>query len=86
MFLAKRFSIDARLGSSNNHSMSIDTTLPVEVRRDLELLCASAAAGRPVDPAVAQRVHERAESVLRELRSKAPTQIAVELIREARDP
>ena len=43
---------------------------------------ASAAAGRPVDPAVAARIHARAA----EVRTRLPeTNIAVELIREARD-
>lgn len=52
---------------------------------DLELLCASAASGEPVDAALAARVQERSEEVLRELRSKGLTNIAVELIREGRD-
>jgi hypothetical protein len=53
-----------------------------EVMADLEAVMASAVAGRPVDPAVAARVHARAE----EVRSRLPvTNVAVELIRDARD-
>jgi hypothetical protein len=65
--------------------MSAETAHATEIVNDLESLCASAAAGCAVDPVVAQRVHERAEEALRELRDKEPTNIAVELIREARN-
>lgn len=41
--------------------------------------------GKPLDPEVAQRVHQRAEKIREELRKKGPTNVAVELIREGRD-
>ena len=62
--------------------MSAETAHATEIVNDLESLCASAAAGCAVDPVVAQRVHERTEEALRD---KEPTNIAVELIREARN-
>jgi hypothetical protein len=52
---------------------------------DLESLCASAAAKRPVEPVVARRVQERAAKVRDELRHKGTTNVAVELIRETRE-
>jgi hypothetical protein len=62
--------------------MSTETGVPAEIMQDLESLCASVAGRRPVDPVVARRVQERAES----LRKRLPeTNIAVELIREARE-
>lgn len=62
--------------------MSIDITQSTEALHDLESILASAAAGRPVDPAVAARVQERSD----EIRKRLPeTDIAVELIRDARD-
>ena len=60
--------------------MSTNTTS--EIMADLEAISASIAAKRPVDPALARRVQERSE----EIRKRLPeTNIAVELIREARD-
>ena len=50
---------------------------------DLEAVMASIAAKQPLDPVVARRVEESGE----EIRKRLPkTDIAVELIREARDP
>ena len=61
--------------------MSTETTRS-EVQTDLDEVMAAAIAGRPVDPVVAARVHARAD----EIRKRLPqTNIAVELIREARD-
>jgi hypothetical protein len=61
--------------------MSTETSKS-EVQADLESVMAAAVAGHPVDPAVAARVHARAD----EIRKRLPqTNIAVELIREARD-
>ena len=61
--------------------MNTETTRS-DVITDLESVMTSAAAGRPVDPAVAARVHARAAQI----RAKLPqTNVAVELIREARD-
>lgn len=52
---------------------------------DLDEVCRAAFEKRPVDPAVAKRVRERADAVRKELKQAAPTDIAVSLIREARD-
>ena len=41
--------------------------------------------GKPLDAAVANRVHERAEKVREELRKKGVTNFAVDLLRESRD-
>lgn len=49
---------------------------------DMESVCASIAQQRPLDPAIARRVQERAESLRRQL---PETNVAVELIREVRD-
>lgn len=61
--------------------MSAETT-QTEERADFDAVMAAAIAGRPVDPAVAARVHARAD----EIRKRLPlTNVAVELIRDARD-
>jgi len=52
---------------------------------DLEEVCRAAAERRPVDPAVSRRVRERANAVREELRKRGMTDVAVSLIREARD-
>ena len=49
---------------------------------DMESVCASIAEKRPLDPAIARRIQDRAESLRRHL---PETNLAVELIREARD-
>lgn len=49
---------------------------------DMESVSASIAEKRPLDPALARRVQERAESLRRHL---PETNVAFELIREARD-
>ncbi len=56
--------------------------MTTEIFADLESLCASLAAHRPVDPVVACRVQERSESLRKQLNE---TNIAVDLIREIRD-
>jgi hypothetical protein len=65
--------------------MSTDAAISTQEIQDLESLCASAAAGRAVDPIVARRVQERAAKVREELQKKGPTNVAVDLIREVRD-
>ncbi|HUY87448.1 MAG TPA: hypothetical protein VMV10_01810 [Pirellulales bacterium] len=62
--------------------MSTETGIPAEIMHDLESLCASIAARRPVDPVVARRVQERSESLRKMLKE---TNVAVELIREVRE-
>jgi len=60
--------------------MSINTTS--QLMADLEAISASVAAKRSVDPVVARRIQEQSA----EIRKKLPqTNIAVELIREARN-
>lgn len=49
---------------------------------DMESVCASIAEQRPLDPTIARRVQDRAESLRRCL---PETNVAVELIREVRD-
>ena len=64
--------------------MSTETS-PAKVMSDLEAVCAALAERRPVDPIVAARVHERAETAKDELRRKGLTDVAVALVREIRD-
>ena len=52
---------------------------------DLEEVCRAAAERRRVDPEVSRRVRERANAVREELRKRGMTDVAVSLIREARD-
>ncbi len=40
---------------------------------------------KPLDPEVSKRIHARADVIREELRQKETTNIAVDLIREARD-
>ena len=63
--------------------MSIETPKPLtQEEADRQAVLAHAFKGAPLDPEVAKRVHERAEAV----RAKLPlTNIAVDLLREARD-
>lgn len=64
--------------------MSTDArhTTQTESAADVKAVIDHAFHGKPLDPEVARRVHERAEAV----RKKLPvTDIAVELIRELRD-
>jgi hypothetical protein len=56
-----------------------------EVQADLEEVCRAAAEKRHVDPEVARRVHARAEAAREELRKRGLTDVAVSLIREARE-
>ena len=61
------------------------STLPPEVRADIEAVAAAVAASRPVDPEVARRIHERAERVRQEILAKHGVQdIGVAIIRELR--
>jgi hypothetical protein len=63
--------------------MSIDTRKPpTEEAADLRAVLDHAFKGKPLDPAVARRVEDRAEAI----RKRLPlTNIAVDLIRESRD-
>jgi hypothetical protein len=64
--------------------MSTEITSTV-VMDDLKEVCAALAARRPVDPVVARQVQERAETVKQEIRRKGMTNVAVDLIRQARE-
>jgi hypothetical protein len=77
--------IDYRGIMTHNLTMSTDAAIATQAMQDLESLCASAAAGRSVDPVVARRVQERAAKVREELRKRGTTNVAVDLIREVRD-
>jgi hypothetical protein len=60
--------------------MSTDTKTAPEA--DQKAILDHAFHGKPLDPEVARRVHERAEAIRKALPA---TNIAVELIRESRD-
>ena len=65
--------------------MNVEIAPPISadpVFADMESVCASIAEKRPLDPAIARRIQDRAESLRRHL---PETDMAVELIREARD-
>ena len=63
--------------------MSTDTRKPpTEEAADQRAVLDHAFKGKPLDPEVAKRVHERAEAVRKLL---PETNIAVDLIRESRD-
>ena len=63
--------------------MSTDTRKrPTDEVADQRAVLDHAFHGKPLDPAVARRVHERAEAVRKLL---PETNIAVDLIRESRD-
>ena len=64
--------------------MSIEI-VPTDVMSDLKAVCDALAMKRPVDSAVAQRVHQRAELVREDLRRRGVTDVAVSLVREIRD-
>ena len=62
--------------------MIMSTNTTSQLMADLEAISASVAAKTPVDPVVARRIQEQST----EIRKKLPrTNIAVELIREARN-
>ncbi len=52
---------------------------------DLEAICLALAEKRAVDPAVSKRIEERANLVREEIAKRGVTDIAVDLIREARE-
>jgi hypothetical protein len=52
---------------------------------DLQAVIDAMLAGEVLDPEVERRVRERADKVRSELQSRAPTNVAVDLIRESRD-
>lgn len=63
-------------------SLETKTVIDSDALRDLQSLLDSAAARKPVDDEVAKRVQQRS----REIRKRLPeTNLAVELVRDARD-
>jgi len=56
-----------------------------ELQSDHEEVSRALAEKRPVDPDVAKRVHQRAAAARERLRLRGMTDVAVSLIREARD-
>ena len=64
--------------------MSIEL-VPTDVKSDLKAVCDALAMKRPVDPAVAERIRQRAEQVKDDLRRRGVTDVAVSLVREIRD-
>jgi hypothetical protein len=84
--------LTAHTRTEDNIGMSTDMTIPTaeaippEHLADLEAVVAAVSAGRKPDPELACRVRERAETFTNELRRKhGEMEIAVDLIREARD-
>jgi hypothetical protein len=68
------------MGAAENH-----TTDPT-VEADLQAVLDHIITGKPLDPELARRVRERSERATEELRRQYGTrEIAVELVREARD-
>ncbi len=66
--------------------MSIDTRKPpTQEQADLKHMIAHAFKGMPLDPEIAQRVHERAENVREEIRASGVKLNAVDLVRGARE-
>jgi len=66
--------------------MSTDTRKPpTQEEADHRHVIEHAFKGKPLDPEVARRVHERAEKVREGMRARGVTIDAVELIRESRE-
>jgi hypothetical protein len=86
-----RLALVARLESvwEENLMATVETpsAIPSDEMADLEEVCRLISEGKPVtDPALLERIHERAEQVRHAMLEKhGVTNIAVDLIREARD-
>ncbi len=66
--------------------MSTDTRKSLsQESADFQAVVDHAFKGKPVDPAISQRIDERAARIQDSLRKKPKTDIAVDLIREARE-
>ena len=60
--------------------------VPADLQADADALMESIATGQPLDPVVARRIHERAESIRQETFQKhGVLDIGVPAIRELRD-
>ena len=61
-------------------------TIPTDVMNDAQAVADAVAVGKPVDPEVGRRVHERSRLAQAELLKKfGVREIAVDLIREIRE-
>jgi hypothetical protein len=86
-----RLALVARLESvwEDNLMATVETppAIPADEMADMEEVCRLISGGKPVtDPALLKRIHDRAEQVRRAMLGKhCVTNIAVDLIREARD-
>lgn len=66
--------------------MSTDTRKPLtQEEADHRHVIEHAFKGKPLDPEVARRVHERAEKVREDMQARGVTVDAVELIRQSRE-
>ncbi len=66
--------------------MSIDTGKPQsQESADFQAVVDHAFKGKPIDPEISQRIEERAARIQDTLRKNPKTDMAVDLIREARE-
>lgn len=64
-----------------------ENRVPPEVTADGEALIESITTGKPLDPEIARRIHERAEAITQRVyREQGLVDIAVPSIRELRGP
>lgn len=64
----------------------MSTEVRTDAQADLEAICKAIAEKKPIDPAVAARVEERAKKARAELlQTHGITNMAVDLVREARE-
>ncbi len=62
-----------------------ETGISPEVRADFDAVMAHLRTGKPLDPAIARRIHERAEKIRqRILQEQGVRDLGVEIIRELR--
>jgi hypothetical protein len=68
-------------------TVETQSVIPADEMADMEEVCRLVSEGKPVtDPALLKRIHDRAEQVRHAMLEKhGVTNIAVDLIREARD-
>ena len=78
--------IDSHLDSHENLFMSTDTSKPpTQEAADARAVLDHAFKGKPVDPEVARRVHERAKTIREEMRKGPVTDFAIDILHESRD-
>jgi hypothetical protein len=70
-----------------NPSVAQPNSIPPEVAADDQAVLDHVLSGRRLDPEIARRVHERARTIRQEILQKhGVINVAVDLIREIRDP